>query len=214
VIRAAALSCVGAVAMSFATPAHAEPPDLGGPWVAAHTGWGFAAGDLVDGDAMSSTYAGMAAFGAAAGWHFGSRFVLSARVQYGVLPVRAPICPVMRCSAYDVSVGADAAYRFAGSELVVPWAAFGVGYEIEHISLEQNGVKASQTDRGIQLFALSGGADFLVNETTGIGPFVSWTLGRFTVATVNNPDASVTRAIEKTAMHTWLLLGARVFHAF
>jgi hypothetical protein len=207
----ASFLCLGAAAILIAVPAASDPS---GPWVEAHAGWGFAAGDRVGGDPMSTTYAGMAVLGAAVGWHFGSRFVLSARVQYGRLPVHATICPVMDCSAYDVTVGADAMYRFTGSSLVVPWAAFGVGYEIEHITLERNGVTAGRTDRGIQLLALSGGADFLVDETTGLGPFAAWPLGRFTVATVSNPDGTVTRAIEKPGMHMWPMLGARVVHAF
>jgi hypothetical protein len=56
-----------------------------------------------------------------------------------------------------------------------------------------------------------GGVDFRLNRIIGLGPFIDFSLGRYTTATIDDGvTAKRDGSIAKPALHEWFMVGARM----
>jgi hypothetical protein len=99
-----------------------------------------------------------------------------------------------------------------------PWIGLGFGYE--RLELREEGTLATgdtggvaTTLSGIEYFELSAGADFEVLRDVRLGPLLSFALGQYGRATVQQTSAIGTttssNTIKDPAVHGWLQLGVR-----
>jgi hypothetical protein len=114
------------------------------------------------------------------------------------------------CSTIDVRIGLQGQYSFLPEGSTHPWVGAGIGYEVWSIGLEVMGESGSYQFAGPEWLLLQGGADFDVGRAA-MGPFLAFSLGRFTSSSITCDGCSGTTDvdIEKPAFHQWLTLGAR-----
>ena len=120
------------------------------------------------------------------------------------------------CSASVIRLGLDVLYRFVPEQRFAPFVGVGAGYEWFHFQGGTSllgGVTASSTVSGIEFVNLQAGADYRLSGNSVVGPFASFSLGRFdnisTKVTTGNNTATTEGDINNTAMHEWLLIGVR-----
>lgn len=111
------------------------------------------------------------------------------------------------CRTLGVSIGIEAQYHVLPSELFNPWIGYGFGYETIRLSTDAS--EGSGNLSGLQFARLSAGGDFRVSEVFGVGPFVDFSIGKYSKATLEEDGRSETSDIEKTGTHEWLTLGVR-----
>jgi hypothetical protein len=70
---------------------------------------------------------------------------------------------------------------------------------------EGGGQEVTGSTSGMEFLMLQGGADFTVAEGVGVGPFLSFSLAQYGEACLEDECAD----IDDTAMHQWLMIGAR-----
>jgi hypothetical protein len=133
---------------------------------------------------------------------------------YGLVHTTETQCGTgVSCSAYDVRVGVDAQYRFLPKGAVDPWIGLGFGYEWLHYGVSGFGVTRLQTLRGFELFGIQLGADFELDKSFRLGPFIGYSVGKFgdgsKSETGSATSGAVAAGIANTAMHEWLTLGLR-----
>ncbi|MEI9936560.1 MAG: hypothetical protein WDO69_04975 [Pseudomonadota bacterium] len=111
------------------------------------------------------------------------------------------------CTSLGFLLGLEAQYHFLPGGSVNPWLGYGIGVESIGLTPGNNGGDTA-TASGFQFARLMGGADFRINRVFGVGPFVDFSLGKY--STVSGGTAgSDSRDIPETAVHEWLTLGAR-----
>jgi hypothetical protein len=123
------------------------------------------------------------------------------------------------CSAHDVRLGLQVQYHIMPEGKVDPWVGAGIGYEWLTVGVDLSGGGASQeqssTGGGFEFINLQGGADFSVAPGFGLGPFLSLSVAQYsTISSSCDGDGcgtidSVSKDIDKKAMHEWLTLGVR-----
>jgi opacity protein-like surface antigen len=123
------------------------------------------------------------------------------------------------CSASQGRIGLEAQYHLAPSKGFDPWLGLGFGYE----GFNYKATGSSQGDfgrkvRGLELLNVQLGGDIKAGTQLAVGPFVSFSLGKFDYAaeyrkTALGAEQLVASDIEKTAMHEWLLFGVRGVYA-
>jgi outer membrane protein W len=114
------------------------------------------------------------------------------------------------CSAHVMRFGVQAQYEFSPQAKFDPWLGLGIGYEIAGgtISVAEQG-EASFELKGFEFVNLQAGADFKVAPSVGIGPFVSFSVGRYASGEVSDGGATRSGGITHKTMHEWLVLGIR-----
>jgi len=119
----------------------------------------------------------------------------------------------LSCTSIGGRIGAQIQYHIIPEGKINPWIGYGIGYELLGVSGEGNNVKLSAATAGIEFAHLMAGADFRISKGFGIGPFADFSIGQYSVATVESTVAGKTTKrdgdIENTAIHQWLMLGAR-----
>jgi hypothetical protein len=122
------------------------------------------------------------------------------------------------CSMHDMRLGAQVQYHFMPDQSTDPWLGAGIGYEWLTQSIDGGGGKLSTTVNGFEFINLQGGVDFSVAPNFGLGPFLLFSVAQYGEGSVSCSGAatslcgggdSVSKDIDKTAMHQWLLLGVR-----
>lgn len=115
------------------------------------------------------------------------------------------------CSAKDLRLGAQVHYHVMPFRMLDPWVGAGFGYEWLAFSIGQDSVTAS----GLEMFNLQAGFDVAVKKARegrgtwfGLGPVVSFSMGRFTGAACSGPGTRCD-GISDPALHEWLTLGIR-----
>lgn len=171
---------------------------------------GKAAGD----SKMSDSLSGMIPIWVDLGYKLNPNIYLGAFFQYGIAQIKSSVCPAPAdCSASDIRFGANIHYHIMPKETFDPWIGAGIGYEILNlkttVSMTTPVGTISQTtdgsDKGMEFFNIQVGGDYKVDPKCGVGPFVAFTLGQYSSATMNGQSGS----IDKTAIHQWLMFGVR-----
>jgi hypothetical protein len=161
------------------------------------------------GVATSSKYPGFVPLELDVGVRFASGLVLGAYLQYGAGLVKT--CATgATCSAHLIRFGADALFHVRPRAPVDPWVGIGIGYDIAALAQAPAGQPETTTTlRGLELFHLQGGVDFLAAPSLRVGPFLMLALGRYTVATASQGGADFTADIQNQSLHELLTFGVR-----
>ncbi len=112
------------------------------------------------------------------------------------------------CSASVVRAGVEATYAFTKvSPRIVPWAGLGAGYEWAESVAKRAGSENVRTRyEGWELLDLQAGADYRVSASFAVGPYVMYSLGRYS----GGSDGGVSfSGSANTTMHQWLGIGVR-----
>ena len=124
--------------------------------------------------------------------------------QYGYM--LAKNCPAgVSCSDSDYRIGVEGIYNLRLGSTIDPWVGLGVGYEWLSTSASAGGMSMSETFSGFELATLSAGGDFAAASQVAVGPFISFSIGKYGSASVNGTSGD----IANTAYHQWLQLGVR-----
>jgi hypothetical protein len=132
------------------------------------------------------------------------------------------------CSAYAWRFGAQVQYEFSPEGPIDPWVGLGIGYEIAGATITVKDVdvdtgepftqEAKYELKGFEFANLQAGFDYKFSPAVGLGPFVSFSLGRYasgeqtvTLQQGTDPAVSGTKAggVTNKTMHEWLVLGVR-----
>jgi hypothetical protein len=118
-----------------------------------------------------------------------------------------------------VRLGVQVQYHFLPKKELDPWLGAGLGYEWLTRATEQSfdgvGTETSITVKGFELINLQGGLDFKVAPGLALGPFLFFSIGRYTSlsgsCSGNTCDDFTPRGDDPgdDATHYWLLLGVR-----
>ena len=92
-------------------------------------------------------------------------------------------------------LGVEAAWRFDKWLLVVPWVGAGFGYEWANYKATEGADTLKLTYRGLEYLDLKAGVDYPLLARLSVGPFVSYSLGRYTDLTVDSPLGNSTGGI-------------------
>jgi hypothetical protein len=109
------------------------------------------------------------------------------------------------CSATDYRVGIEGVYNFRQGSTFDPWFGLGVGYEWLSLDESGGGLNGSATFSGWELATLQVGGDFAVAPQVDVGPFISFSIGKYGSASMSGQSVD----IPDTAYHQWLQLGVR-----
>lgn len=110
------------------------------------------------------------------------------------------------CVSASLRIGLEIQYHIAPEAKMNPWLGYGIGIA----SMGAGTGDSTVTAAGPEYAHFMAGLDFRLGKAIGIGPFVDFSLGRYTQATVETPRGKVEGEIDKTALHQWLTLGARL----
>jgi len=197
----------------------------GGFALGLRAGYGIAMGRIArsgdgEGTRLGDLVSGAIPLQVDAGYFFNANIYLGAYFQYAPVFL-ADDCPSRTtCSGSQLRFGANVSYHFRASEKLRPWLGLGIGYELLDTQVSTTlGTTESAIGmgyRGIEFASVQGGADYRINDTLSIGPYVSMTAGvyqtgiaRFeNVPILGNGETSVD--IEDTAVHAWLSGGLRM----
>lgn len=147
------------------------------------------------------------------GYRFSPNFLVALYGQYAFATLSCPTG--FRCTGASVMrFGVQAQYGFAPDATIAPWVGLGVGYEIVSATLTTGGVENSFNLKGVEFLNLQAGADYMVSKAVGIGPFLSFSLGRYSSGSKDGPALTVPNeptdgGIPKKEFHEWLVFGVR-----
>jgi outer membrane protein W len=120
------------------------------------------------------------------------------------------------CSASVIRLGLDVLYRFVPEQRFAPFVGVGAGYEwfrLQGATGILGGLSGSSTVSGFEFLNVQAGGDYRLSGNSVIGPFASFSLGRFdnfsTKLTTGGTTTTTSGDINNTAMHEWLLIGVR-----
>lgn len=115
------------------------------------------------------------------------------------------------CVAISFRLGIEAIFSFLPDGAINPWIGYGIGREATGVGgSNDDDQESTVTYSGWEFARFMVGADFRINRTFGVGPFVDYSLGSYsTVSVTNDPGADADNDIDETAMHQWLTFGAR-----
>ena len=118
------------------------------------------------------------------------------------------------CSSFGVHLGLMAHLHVLPEEPIDPW--FGLGIGAEGLAFgESVGPNTLVASFGGVEFPLRAGVDFKLGKRVSLGPYVGYTFGPFSTATLScdGPDCAVSEIesdIEETASHGWFGFGAKL----
>ena len=220
-----ALLGLGATAAVLASGAAAvaAPPPAGvgaGPELGVRLGYAIPFGSAENGINVDRNVSGAVPVVVEAGVRLGGAFFAGGLIQYGFAQVKDPsgLCSGQgnSCSGSVVRVGVEGIYRFLPDLALAPWVGLGLGYEWLNTSASSNafgGIRASHTYRGIELLTLQAGGEYRAGRSWLLGPFASYSLGRFGTSTgsaqLGGTVGTTTGDIADTAIHSWVMLELR-----
>ncbi|HWZ90653.1 MAG TPA: hypothetical protein VNW92_17455 [Polyangiaceae bacterium] len=151
---------------------------------------------------LSTAVSGQVPIWIDAGYMLSPNILVGLYGQYGF--VQSRYC--YGCSTHDIRLGVQGQYHLMPAASADPWLALGVGYEV--LSTAYSVYTADLN--GFEFLNLQAGADFKVANLLAMGPFVSFSLGKYSSQSTNDPrsDPFPDRG-STTSMHEWLALGVK-----
>ncbi|AKQ70299.1 hypothetical protein A176_007211 [Myxococcus hansupus] len=176
---------------------------------------------------MSDAYKGAIPLQVDVGYFFNSNVYLGAYFQYApvLLPDNAACSETgVSCSSDQMRFGINASYHFRAGEKFMPWLGLGIGYEMINtkVSAREGDIESiiGVGARGIEFASIQAGADYRINDTFSIGPYVSLAAGVYQTATssiemknvpiLGDASESSSESIDNKAVHAWLSGGLRM----
>ena len=218
---------IAAVLTVAVAPARGAEQPESGVEIGARIGYAFAAGNLGappngNDQNLGDFVAGQVPLWLDAGYRFNHALYLGGYFQYGFGNVnedRQDLCrnANVDCSASDTRLGIMGRFHLPDLAMASPWVGMGIGYEWGSFSLHQSAIGDSNTDSswsGFEFANFQTGGDFRVAQKVVIAPFLSVSIGQFrgitTTTTAGNTTTTQDQDVAKTALHEWILIGARV----
>lgn len=174
-------------------------------------GYALPMGSAAKNQKMSDSISGMIPIWLDVGYMVTPNIMVGIYGQYGLISMADKACPSgADCSASDLRFGVQGQYHLSPSENLDPWFGLGIGYESASWKASAGGQEMKTTYSGLEFLNLQGGADFKLSPAFGLGPFVSFSMGQYSSASVTLPGlGEVSGSITDKAMHEWLTLGVR-----
>ena len=187
------------VTQQFAAPPAAF--DRPGFDFAARLGYAFPFGNAFGDSKLSDATPGAVPLVVEAGYRLNAHFTIGALFQYGFSRINEDAgvdCTGAGCSGRVVRLGIQGIFNVDRAALLIRWLGIGTGYEWLN-------PKGAQDVRGFELVTLQGGADYRVTPQLAVGPFFSFSLGRYTTT----DSESTSTDLRDKRLHEWLQLGVR-----
>ncbi|MGC4000014.1 MAG: hypothetical protein QM767_22295 [Anaeromyxobacter sp.] len=113
------------------------------------------------------------------------------------------------CTQHVTRVGLEVTYADPASRAMAPWLGLGTGYEWN----TTEGGGQSLTYKGWELVNLQGGADWRLGPSLSAGPFLMWSIGRYSTEVVDAGPTSdagtVSAEIPDKKLHHLFQVGLR-----
>jgi hypothetical protein len=168
------------------------------------SGYAFAMGDMDASIKFSDFTAGQIPIQIDLGYRMQS-FTFGGYFSYGfgsVAGLTKDLCDLAAsdCSTSSVRFGGQVLWSLAApGAQTVPWLGVGLGYDSVKLKAE-----GDATISGVEL-PLQGGLDWRVGQSSFVGLFASFSIGRYTDMKTDEGSAS----IAETRVHQWLTIGVR-----
>jgi hypothetical protein len=192
---------VTALAVAIASPARADDSGL---VLGIRASYAFPRGEVVTAAPLGDSVAGAVPLWFDLGYRFTKSIQVGGYFQYaGAFGLsRVASCPATgNCSSTSYRFGVEGIYTLMPDAGFGPWAGVGVGYEL----LGTNTEGADRTVRGFEFLNLQLGFDWRATKSFSIGPFASWSVGRFGTSS----SGGVATAFTDTSTHGWLQAGLK-----
>lgn len=203
--------------LAAASVARAQPPRRAsdsGFVLGARVGWGIPFGDIAgDTPVVRNVVERKIPVWLELGYRFNRRFTGALYLELAPATVASDRCdPGASCTASDVRFGLAVRAHLAPSRTVDPWVGIGLGVEILNAKTSESAPIPGQVEwswAGVEL-PIEGGVDVAVFERFSLGPYVSFTLARFTSVS-RRPEGGTTTsgAIDDRSNHQWLQAGVK-----
>jgi hypothetical protein len=145
---------------------------------------------------------------------------LGAYFQYGIglLPSSASAAcspqSGVSCSENLLMYGVQAHFHFAPDWALDPWLGVAFGFENLNATVSQGNLSTGVNNSGFDYVTFMVGADYKPAADFGVGPFVNFTLGQYSDASMSGIGSTQTQSasVPNQALHEWLILGIRIAH--
>ena len=130
---------------------------------------------------------------------------------YGQFAPATMKCPEgFFCSGSTVMrFGVQAQYGFSPGATFAPWAGLGIGYEMTKNTVKTAGIESKADLSGVEFANLQVGADYMVSPAVGIGPFLSFSIGRYSSGNFESEGQTLSGGVSNKTFHEWLVFGVR-----
>lgn len=139
--------------------------------------------------------------------YWGPAFMATATAADG------PGCPDgASCFGNVFRGGPQAVWFFLPRAKLDPWVGLGAAYEFAFTRAKLDQDTTRTLNRGAEIINVQAGLDYKPKRQLSIGPFASFSVGRYTnCKTTINGSPGPRCDIEQRAQHEWFLVGARVY---
>lgn len=200
---------LGSAAARAQTPQRSLGLDLG-----LRVGYAIPFGDIdgTAGNSLSSQVSGAIPFILEAGYRFTPVLTAGVLVEYafGQVNDAGTGCGTanVSCSASMTQLAVEGLFYIPFHAPFVPWLGLATGYE--WASLDASGTLVNSIAvRGAEFLTLQAGGDFLVAPRFALGPFLSYSIGRYATSSTRINNTTITNDIADPSTHEWLQLGVR-----
>jgi hypothetical protein len=161
---------------------------------------------------LSNTFSSAVPFVFEVGYRLEVPLTLGGLFKYGIAQVKDDFgCgnDGTSCSGSIVSFGIEAIYHFPLDSPYGPWIGLGTGYEWMRINLSGNNSNTTAQARGFEFVTVQTGVDVKAKWPLSLGPFVSFSVGRYGSVSEETGSATPQPGPVDTAVHGWLQFGLR-----
>jgi hypothetical protein len=207
---------LGGVLLLGGGPARAQSPERPlGLDLGLRIGYAIPFGDIdgTAGNSLSSSVSGAIPFVLEAGYRFTPVLTAGVLLEYafGQVNDAGTGCGTanVSCSASMTQLAVEGLFYIPFHAPFVPWVGLATGYEWASLDVSGNLATGSFAVRGAEFITLQAGGDFLVAPRFALGPFLSYSIGRYATNSTRINNTTVTNDIANPSTHEWLQLGVR-----
>lgn len=114
------------------------------------------------------------------------------------------------CGSFTFRLGLEAIYYPMPAQFASPWFGYGLGFEVASLAgTDDNDDTTSFSGAGLEFAHIMAGLDFRIHRIIGVGPFLDFSLGKYTRYVSESPGSKIDADIPDTALHEWFIFGAR-----
>ena len=189
-----------------ATATSDVPPARRGFQLALRTGYSAPFGDVAQDVPMSDWFRGQVPFTVDIGGKVSDYVFIGGFLGLSFGGVGDPLADICEsCSAVGAWLGPEVLVSLLPAGKVDPWVGYGVG-------VEYNSVGGDDATIGFTAYVpllLTGGVNFRISRVFGLGPFVGLSVARYSEASADDGDLSLSVEIDEKATHGWVTFGVR-----